>query len=85
MGINLRNENVKDATIQVHIAFENAGRRYQRNPKSKRATRQWNNAWLRNDKPIQLTTGRNTAMHRSSTKRYANKQHTSLPRREGYQ
>ena len=66
MSVYVRTQNVTDATVQVHIAFENA----QLNQKSRRrrATRSFNTAELRGAKPLTLTTGRNKAEHRSSAK-----------------
>ena len=67
MSINVKTENVNDATVQVHIAFENASR-YRGHPKRRRATRILNQARLRDGQPMELTVGRNKAAHRSSTK-----------------
>ncbi len=67
MSINVKTENVKDATIQVHIAFENQPFNHQK-PKRRRATRTFNRTARRGADTVQLTTGRNTADHRSSTK-----------------
>lgn len=63
MGINVQNENITDATIQVHIAFEKAAdrrRNYKKKPR--------NTANLRSREPKEISTGRNTAQHRSSTR-----------------
>lgn len=67
MSINVKTENAHDATVQVHIAFENANR-YRRNQKRRRATRTYNTASLRDAEPFTLTTGLNKADHRSSAK-----------------
>lgn len=67
MSINVKTENVTDATVQVHIAFENAGRHYRRSRK-RRATRVYNRAALRDAEPLTISAGRNRAEHRSSTK-----------------
>lgn len=67
MSINVKTENVTDATVQVHIAFENAGR-YRRKSNRRRAARVYNRARLRTAEPGDLITGRNRAEHRSSTK-----------------
>lgn len=67
MSINVKTENVNDATVQVHIAFENEGYNH-RKPKKRRATRTFNRALLRDVEPIDLSTGRNKAEHRSSSK-----------------
>ena len=67
MTVNVKTENVTDATIQVHIAFENASSAYQK-PNRKRATRKFNNAGYRHEHHKQVRTGRNRARHRSTTK-----------------
>ena len=67
MSINVKTENVNDATVQVHIAFENASRR-RGYPRRRRATRTFNRARLRTADSFQINTGRNIADHRSSTK-----------------
>lgn len=70
MSIDVKTENVKDATIQVHIAFENAG--YPRPKKRRRAVRTPNEATLRTPHKQDLITGRNRAVHkfRSKAKRH---------------
>ena len=65
MSVNVRTQNVTDATVQVHIAFENAHRS---RGKRKRATRIPNTALLRNHKPQIMSVGHNKAEHRSDTK-----------------
>lgn len=67
MSINVKTENVNDATVQVHIAFENAGR-YRRYPKRRRATREFNRALVRTADTVRIKAGRNIADHLSSAK-----------------
>jgi len=67
MSVNVKTENVTDATIQVHIAFENASPNRQK-PNKRRATRKFNNAGYRHEHHKQVRTGKNRAKHRSTTK-----------------
>lgn len=67
MSVNVKTENVNDATIQVHIAFETA-KPYQGKKNKRRATRKFNNAGVRTEKDRNIRTGRNKATHRSTTK-----------------
>lgn len=69
MSINVKTENAHDATVQVHIAFENASRSGQF--RRRRATRSYNRAGPRNHQPVELSVGRNRAVHRSSSKTLA--------------
>jgi hypothetical protein len=69
MSVNVNTENVTDATVQVHIAFENAANKGRYQSRSRRASRTRNNATLRNHRARRLTTGRNEAAHQSSTKK----------------
>ncbi|MEZ5896972.1 MAG: hypothetical protein R3C51_11300 [Parvularculaceae bacterium] len=63
MSINVKTENVKDATVQVHIAFENAGYGYLKNRRS-RSVRIPNHAALRSSRKQRLVTGKNSAEHK---------------------
>lgn len=76
MSVNVNTENVTDATVQVHIAFENASSKSRYPSKRRRSSYPRNSAALRGHKPHRLTTGRNRAAHRSSTKnrRYQQRQ-----------
>lgn len=78
MSIHVNTENVTDATVQVHIAFEDAasGRYYRSNRRRNAQAR--NHAGLRTHEPVRIATGRNSAMHRSSRKHHRTK---SLPQR----
>jgi len=67
MSINVNTENVTDATVQVHISFENASRRARHQSKGPRKPR--NNASLRSHKAKRLSTGRNRAQHQSSARK----------------
>lgn len=79
MSINVKTENNKDATIQVHIAFENAG--YHRNTRKKRrAVKQRNTAALRGADQITLTTGKNQAEHQSTRRKRLTQQRKALPK-----
>ncbi|PQA86022.1 hypothetical protein [Hyphococcus luteus] len=68
MSVNVNTENVTDATVQVHIAFENASRKQRYPSKGRRSAYHRNRTGLRGAKPRRLTTGRNRAAHRSSTR-----------------
>lgn len=78
MSINVQTENVKDATIQVHIAFDNADPRWM-NKHRRRQTRIPNSAGLRTGKPINLSTGRNHAEHKSRAKQRRYKKRKPFP------
>lgn len=66
MSINVKTENAKDATVQVHIAFENANPNWMNNRRRRRrATRIPNDAGLRNGQTLKLSTGRNHADHKT--------------------
>jgi hypothetical protein len=69
MSVNVNTENVTDATVQVHIAFENAANKGRYQSRNKRTSRTRNNAALRNHRARRLSTGPNEAAHQSSTKK----------------
>lgn len=75
MSVNVNTENVTDATVQVHIAFENASNKSRYPSKRRSASYSRNSTSLRGHQPRRLTTGRNRATYRSSTKnrRYQNR------------
>ena len=68
MSVNVNTENVTDATVQVHIAFESAARRGRYSQNGRRNSRARNNAGIRGHNPRNLRTGKNRAVHRSSAK-----------------
>lgn len=67
MAVNVKTENVTDATIQVHISFERAARPGGYRSRRRKGGR--NSARLRNHQKRRISTGKNRAEHQSSTKK----------------